>query len=288
MQSHRVIWSVAAVAVTLAAITVGHRYWRGGGAQRPAESELERLAEDMTARLAADPTMKDPQTAQAVSMVAGAVREGWLESSAGYHALGLQCMKDESFRDAEAAFRESIRLDPDWSWPYTSLGILLANHTEERTDEAEAAFEKAIELDPDWSRPHNDLAVLLRLRGRIDEAERHARKAVELDPDNVATRNNYGNLLVARKRYADAEPEYRKALELEPDHPKPYYNLACLYSLQNRFEEALTLLERAIALEPALREDAERDKDFDLLRDSPEFRRIVAPKDRDNPAAVGQ
>lgn len=270
------MWSVAAVAVTLAALTVGHRYWLGGGAQQPAAAELERLVEDMTSRLTRDPTMKDPQTAQAVSMVAGAVREGWLQSAAGYHALGLQHMNDESFRDAETAFRESIRLDPDWSWPYTSLGILLANHSEDRTDEAESAFERAIELDPGWSRPHNDLAVLLRLRGRSDEAEQHARKAVELDPDNVATRNNYGNLLVAQKRYAEAEPEYRKALELEPDHPKPYYNLACLYSLQNRFEEALTLLERAIALDPALREDAARDKDFDSLRDSPGFRRIMA------------
>ena len=50
-----------------------------------------------------------------------------------------------------------------------------------------------------------------------------------------------------------------------------HYNLACLEALTKNRDGAIKELRRAIELEPAAKEYAEKDEDFDWLRDDPEF-----------------
>ena len=282
MKQQRTIWFITGL-VVLAAGTVliarklDEQSPEGNDAQTvqtPSETE-SRLIRNMIHLLTQDPGADEPRTQAAVNGVADLAATGRRVTAETCYALGLCRSRQQAFDEGEAAFREAIELNPDWSWPYNGLGILLADHTKGRTQEAEAAFRTAIRLDPQWSRPHNDLAILLRLAGRLDEAEQAALTALQLDPNNVANRNNYGNLLVARKRLTEAEAEYRKAIELDPDHPKPYYNLACVYSLQNRNAEALPLLAKAIALNQALREEARKDPDLDPLRNDSEFQKLL-------------
>jgi quercetin dioxygenase-like cupin family protein len=50
-----------------------------------------------------------------------------------------------------------------------------------------------------------------------------------------------------------------------------HYNLACFEALTKNREAAIGELRRAIELDPAAKEYAEKDEDFDWLRDDPEF-----------------
>lgn len=229
----------------------------------------------MLALIEADPTMDEAETKAAVAVVAKHAQDGDLHTAESYYALALYYTEQQSFEGAEEAYRSAIALKPEWSRPHNGLGVLLANHTEGRAEEAEEAYRTAIRLEPEWSRPHNDLAILLRLTGRLDEAQQEALTALRYGPDSVATHNNYANLLVKQGRLDEAEPFYLKAIRLDSEHPKPYYNLACLYSLQGKKEQVYPLLNKAITLDERLRAEAQKDPDFETLREDPEFGKIL-------------
>lgn len=67
----------------------------------------------------------------------------------------------------------------------------------------------------------------------------------------------------------------RKELEAAlAEHPKEWqgwFNAACFESLTGNREQALAHLRRAIELDPKAKEWAAKDRDFDSLRDDPEF-----------------
>ena len=272
---HRAIWLITGTVVLLTAATLAVREI---GQRASAHRELDAAGTQVRAMLRcldADPSAEHEATKAAVKAVAALARTGVLDSAETRYALALFATEQELFEAAEAAFREAIALKPGWSWPYSGLGVLLANHTPGRTREAEEAFRQAIRLDPNWSRPHDNLAVLLRMADRFDEAESQALAALALAPNSVAAHNNYGNLLVTCKRLDEAEPHYLKAIELAPRHPKPYYNLACLYSLEDNGDKAIPLLAKAIELDDVFSEEACEDPDFDNIRNDPAFRALV-------------
>ena len=62
-----------------------------------------------------------------------------------------------------------------------------------------------------------------------------------------------------------------KAIAAKPDAWQGHYNAACFEVLTGNSEAAIAQLKRAIELDPQAREYAEKDTDFDGLRDDPEF-----------------
>jgi quercetin dioxygenase-like cupin family protein len=73
-----------------------------------------------------------------------------------------------------------------------------------------------------------------------------------------------GNEAKGRQAMADA-------IAAEPDAWQGHFNAACYESLTRNKEAAFEHLRRAIELEPKAREYAQKDTDFDWLRDDPEF-----------------
>jgi tetratricopeptide (TPR) repeat protein len=63
----------------------------------------------------------------------------------------------------------------------------------------------------------------------------------------------------------------RAALDSKPDDPGLLYNLACFEALAGRDDDAIAHLTRAIELRPSSAEWAATDKDFDSLRERPDF-----------------
>jgi tetratricopeptide (TPR) repeat protein len=81
----------------------------------------------------------------------------------------------------------------------------------------------------------------------------------------------------SRGDWAEAEALLREGLEAHPQNPSILYNLACLLAQAGRRDEALDLLGQAIEGEPKYRTYAERDTDFDSLRDDPRFTEALGP-----------
>jgi tetratricopeptide (TPR) repeat protein len=128
---------------------------------------------------------------------------------------------------AEKLCRESIARNAQDPLARYKWGRLLAVHLK-RFDEAEAAFREAIKLDPKYGAPWNGLANLLTdVFGRHGEAETAHRKAIELDPKDARMWYSLGILLTeVFGRHDEAEAAYRKAIELDPNLGLPHSDLA--------------------------------------------------------------
>ena len=125
-------------------------------------------------------------------------------------------------KEAEAAYKKALEIDPKYAIAWNNLGILLADQA--RFGEAEAAYLKTIELDPKLAYSWSNLGVLVADKGRFDEAEAAYQKALEIDPKYTPAWNNLGVLLDDQGRFDEAEAAYQKALEIEPKYANAWKN----------------------------------------------------------------
>ncbi|MGH3292604.1 MAG: protein kinase domain-containing protein, partial [Trebonia sp.] len=139
---------------------------------------------------------------------------------------GLGCVFRNTGRlpDAETAYREAIRLNPRNFYGYNGLGVVLRDN--KRYLQAEAAFREAIRLHPGNFHGHNGLGTVLYEMKRYPEAEAAYREAIRALPDNAYAYNGLGNVLRATKRYREAAAAYRYALRIDPNEPFARSNLA--------------------------------------------------------------
>jgi hypothetical protein len=76
-------------------------------------------------------------------------------------------------------------------------------------------------------------------------------------------------------RYAEAADRGRELVEARPDQPYLYYNVACCESLAGRSADAIEHLRQAIKMWQPCREMAQKDSDFDWIRDDPAFQDLI-------------
>lgn len=152
-------------------------------------------------------------------------------SAGSWNGLG-NLLQDhlQRFDESEAAYREAIERDPNGAMPWIGLGKLLHTHLQ-RFEEAEAAYKEAIERDPIDALPWADLGHLLKDHTqRFTEAEAAYREAIRLNPNFTYAWNGLGNLLTSQlRRYDEAETAYREAINIEPTSEIILSNLISLY-----------------------------------------------------------
>lgn len=135
------------------------------------------------------------------------------------HALvtqGIQCAQADKLEEAEALFREAVRLHPDWSDAQNSLGVALARR--KRFAEALPCFRAALSLGPESAEVHNNLGNALRDLQRCAESLPHYDRAIRLSPEYKDAYFNRGIALFKLKRFAEAAASYTEALKRDPDH----------------------------------------------------------------------
>ncbi len=110
--------------------------------------------------------------------------------------------------------------------------------SEEGVREAMAAYRRALELDPDLPDAWLNLGRLLHEHGELAEAERSYRRAVALQPDEPTAAYNLGVVLQDLGRRAEAAAAYERTLELDPTFTEAHYNLSVVYEELGRRQEA--------------------------------------------------
>ena len=120
-----------------------------------------------------------------------------------------------------------------------------------RFEEAEAAYREAIRLDPDYADAHNGLGRVFRKLGRNPDAERKFRDAIRHDPGHARAFNNLGNVLCDGRNYTEAEVAYREAIRLDPGYANAYNGLGNALYHRNLYREAEAAYREAIRLDPS-------------------------------------
>jgi tetratricopeptide (TPR) repeat protein len=121
-----------------------------------------------------------------------------------------------------------------------------------RLPEAEAAYRNAIRLQADHARAHNNLGCVLHMQGRLEEALAAYRRALELDPRLPQANQNYAAIARDAGALERAVAEFERHTATHPEDAMAFNDLGNAYRELGRNELALAAYERAVALAPDL------------------------------------
>ena len=82
--------------------------------------------------------------------------------------------------------------------------------------------------------------------------------------------------------YSAALVDFARAIELQLNMEVAVYNTACVYALQRKVDPACTWLRKAIQMDIVNLDKAYTDREFDLIRDTPEFQAVLKEFDGTN------
>ena len=190
---------------------------------------------------------------------------------------------------------DSYRLCPeDTAVLWNKMGI--ANHHMFNLRDAEKDYEKALKLNPRYSEAWNNLGAVYYGQKLYHNAEKAYRKAIKLNGKSAMFYSNLGTAYLAEHKIKKGEVAYRTALSLDPNvfesdpatrisESGPTHEMATLnyllaktYAEAGRKDEALIYLRKAIDEGFADRKKIQEEKEFAILRDVPEFQRLLAEK----------
>lgn len=161
-----------------------------------------------------------------------------LQQAAHHHQAGRSA-------EAEACYRQALKLEPNNAQVYNNLGSLLKGRN--LYSEAEVCYRQALVINPDYPAAHFNLGNVLRDQGRLPEAEACYRQALALKPDLAEAHNNLGAILKGQGLFS--ETCYRQALAINPDYAAAHYNLGVALQEQGCLSEAEVCYRRALGIE---------------------------------------
>ncbi len=146
---------------------------------------------------------------------------------------------------AEAAFREAIRVKPDYADARGNLARLLAGTG--RSEEARLEFLEALRLQPRDTAARYDYAVLLGKARQYDEAQKQLEETVRVDGSAWEARELLADLMAARGQAGLAVAEYEKVLAQRPDVARARLGLAAALATIGNRERAIAELRKVSA-----------------------------------------
>lgn len=137
-------------------------------------------------------------------------------SFSDYYVLGRQAYFNGRLAEAEAAFRQSLRLAPDAIEPLNGLAVVHDRLGQFTLSAAE--YQAALHIAPDAPHILANLGYSLLLQGRTEEALAPLRRAMALAPDNQVTRANleYAELATAIAK-SDTASDRESPMTTAPD-----------------------------------------------------------------------
>lgn len=206
-------------------------------------------------------------------------------------------MARKMYREAIEAFREGSPKDPVL---LNKIGI--AYHQMMQLDQARKSYQAAIKVKPDYVEAINNVGTVYYAKKSFRRAISWYSRALKLapqDPKSASIYMNLGTAEFARKQYDKATVSYQTAMKLDPnvferhssmgvmleersveERAKYHFYLAKLYAKDGRNELAIQYLRKSLEEGFKEKKKLEEDADFAALRDTPEFKELLAKDQR--------
>jgi tetratricopeptide (TPR) repeat protein len=184
----------------------------------------------------------------AVELIGQAIKRNGRNPIYFYH-LGVTLQDHGKPVEAIAAYRQAIRLKPDYAEAFKNQGDALKKL--KRLDEALKSYDTALAFKPDYAEALINRGNALKELERPEEALKSYDKALALKPGHAEACNNRGVALKELKRFDEALASYDRALALKPDYAEACNNRGNALRELKRLQEAVASYDRALALAPA-------------------------------------
>ena len=170
--------------------------------------------------------------------------------------------------------REAVSLDPDMGYAWCYLSAALNSLQPPDLKGAEEAARESIRLQPIYSWSYVTLASALELQGRYEEATAALEYALELNPDFRDACVYLGEIQLGQGNYDQALTEFNRARAME-ETPYLLVQISAAYAGRGDKEESLAELEKALGR--GYRDFADLDSNpyFDSLRADPRFAELL-------------
>ena len=224
-------------------------------------------------------------------------------------ALGGALTEQGRNLEALKALRQAVVLAPNSETAWDLIGYLY--HYTGLLDLAENAYDRSVDLNPTTIRIHWMHARMHLYQGRPEESEEEMRRLLSANPDQFKALAYLGEFLYYEGKYDEAEKAFSRAVELgrgsgdeappvlaaflyasrgqrekiDPvvfqNKPEHYvdgdgaYWIGGVYAMLGEKKQALAWLRRAVALGNHNYPWFQRDKNYNNLRNDPEYQKIM-------------
>ncbi len=200
---------------------------------------------------------------------------------------GVVARLDGDYERSLRSFARMVRLNP--------AERVVASYNRARVfmyqqlyDEALQELEQGAALEPDHPLIRTFRARVLHYRGEPEQAAEILKQVLDQHPQLDGIRPIYATCLSALGRHDEALAQLTEAVKqaAADDHDIAYW-LASVYALEGQREEAFRWLRRAIEVGNENRPWFEADKNWDALRDDPEYQEIIGSIPKPRAVAAG-
>jgi tetratricopeptide (TPR) repeat protein len=155
-------------------------------------------------------------------------------SAESYFNIGLANYYLKQYREAAEGYRQAIKLDPyNSADAFYALGLVYRDWG--KADDEIQAYKQAIRLRPDYVSAFERLGARYFKSKKYGEAIETFRQLATLKPGDPGTQNNIGEAYLEMGKLTEALEPFRQAIRLKPDFGRAYFNLGkCLLSMGNR------------------------------------------------------
>ncbi len=191
-----------------------------------------------------DLELREGDISPSVERVAKAV-EAHPESAPLRQLSGWVATYSNRVRDADAAFRKAIELDPNNLGGYDALARFLA--ITGQSDEVLKTYERALEANPNFGPLHLVVGTLYEMNQDTDRAIERYEEAIRLAPELAVAKNNLAYLLAERDGNLDRALDLaQEAKSMLPDNPNAADTLGWVLYKKNVPSAAIDYLKEAV------------------------------------------
>jgi len=159
-------------------------------------------------------------------------------SAESFFNIGLASYYLKQYREAADSYRQSIRLDPyNAADAWYALGLV--NRDWGKADDEIQAYKQAVRLRPDYTSAFERLGSAYQRTRKYPLAIETYKQLAALKPGDADVPNKIGEAYVDLGLMSDAVEAFKRAIQLKPDFGKAYYNLGRSYLAMGNRDGAL-------------------------------------------------
>ncbi|MCY3810805.1 MAG: sulfotransferase [Gammaproteobacteria bacterium] len=155
-------------------------------------------------------------------------------------------------RDAEAAYRDILKANPDHVHALVGLATVAIDRN--APDDADRLLARAMAVSSNMSHVHRALARLAMSRSRYDEAEASALRATTLNPEQAECWTTLGTVQAWGLKQAEAVESFERALAIDPKAARVKLSLGHVHKALGNADASIDAYHGAVAANPALGE----------------------------------